>query len=394
MKRIAVVTGTRADYGLMFWVIKALHESTDFSLQLLVCGTHLLPEFGETKAEIEEDGFPIARLVEFSTPNKGLAGMGIATGEATIAFSLAYDEIQPELLVVLGDRYEAFAATQAAMLMGIPVAHLHGGELTQGAVDDALRHSMTKLSNLHFVATEEYRRRVIQLGEAPSRVFNVGATGLETLLKEPLLTESELLKDLPMKSFDAPLFLVTYHAETQSAEDDQGVEPMLSALSEIPEAQILITAPNIDRGGQQLLSRLRQFVESRDNAFFVESLGRRRYLSSLQFVSCVIGNSSSGVIEVPSFGVPTINIGNRQKGRLAATSVLHVENGQKAIRDAIDTAFSDEFLEQCKNCKNPYGQGDTSDQILTVLRRYDWRLFEGGKAFFDLPVEHLSKGEL
>lgn len=387
MKCIAVVTGTRADYGLLYWLIRGLHESSDFKLQLLVCGTHLLPEYGETRREIENDGFPIAKVVEFFCPDQSREGMALSTGEATISFSRVFSEIQPDMLMILGDRYEAFAATQAAMLMRIPVSHLHGGELTQGAVDDCLRHAMTKLSNLHFVATDEYRRRVIQLGEEPSRVFNVGATGLETLLKEELLSEAELLRDLPMDRFESKLFLVTYHPETNAKLSDQGIEPLLVALAQFPDAQLLFTAPNIDRGGGCLLSRLKAFVAERDNAFFVESLGRRRYLSCLKLVSCVIGNSSSGVIEVPSFGKPTINIGDRQKGRLAARSVIHVANQEREICGGIDRALSDEFLKSCKECENPYGQGNTSNKIIDVLRDLDWSMFDGGKIFFDLPHE-------
>jgi len=392
MKRIAVITGTRADYGLLYWLIKALHESSEFQLQLLVCGSHLLPQFGETRKEIEGDGFPIEKLVPFSLVDDGPAAMSLATGEAVCAFSRAYIETLPDMLMVLGDRFEAFAATQAALLMRIPVSHLHGGELTQGAVDDCLRHAMTKLSSLHFVATDEYRHRVIQLGEQPSKVFNVGATGLETLLKEPLLSEAQLLETLPMDHFKDPFFLITYHPETQATNDDDGVEPLLSVLESLPHAQLLVTAPNTDSGGQRLLQRLKEFVDQRKNAYFVESLGRRRYLSCLAFVDCVIGNSSSGVIEVPSFRKPTINIGDRQKGRLAAASVIHVSNREDRIREAISLALSSEFSAVCEGASNPYGQGDTSNQILSVLRDLDWSAFDGGKAFFDVPFEISSNG--
>lgn len=387
MKRIAVVTGTRADYGLLYWIIKALQKSPVFQLQLLVCGTHLLPEFGETRKEIEADGFPIESIVEFSTVDSSRAAMGVATGEAVSEFSRVYARIQPDMLMVLGDRFESFAAAQAALLMGIPVSHLHGGELTQGAVDDSLRHAMTKLSSLHFVATDEYRRRVIQLGEQPQRVFNTGTTGLETLLKEPLLSRSELLESLPMDRFQDPFLLVTYHPETQSADDDCGVEPLLLALDRFPEAQLLVTAPNIDRGGKELLARLRAYVAQRDNAYFVESLGRKRYLSCLEFVDGVVGNSSSGIIEVPSFRKPTVNIGDRQKGRLSADSVIHIANHEPKISEAIAKALSGDFLKVCENTENPYGQGNTSDKILDILETLDWSSFAQGKPFFDIPFQ-------
>ncbi len=387
MKRIAVITGTRADYGLLYWVIKGLHESHDFQLQLLVCGAHLQAQFGKTRTEIENDGFPIARTVEFSCDTREPAAMSRSTGEAVVGFSQVFSELDPQMLVVLGDRFEAFAATQAAMLMNIPIAHLHGGELTEGAVDDCLRHAMTKLSQIHFVAADEYRRRVIQLGEQPERVFNVGATGLESLLKEPLMTETDLLDSLPIEKLGSPFFLITFHPETNAADGSGSVEPLLSVLDGYPNALLLITAPNLDRGGDALLERLKQFSQQRSNAVFVESLGRRRYLSCLSLVDCVIGNSSSGLIEVPSFGKPTVNIGDRQKGRLSADSVLHVANDLEAISSGVETALSEDFAEICRGVVNPYGQGNTSERILEVLRALDWTLFDRGKAFYDVSFD-------
>ncbi len=387
MKRIAVVTGTRADYGLLYWVIKGLHQSHEFQLQLLVCGAHLQSQFGETRTEIESDGFPIARTVEFSCNTRQPAAMSRSTGEAVVGFSRAFSELEPQMLIVLGDRFEAFAATQAAMLMNIPIAHLHGGELTEGAVDDCLRHAMTKLAQIHFVAADEYRRRVIQLGEQPERVFNVGATGLESLLKETLMTEAELLESLPIDTLGSPFFLITYHPETNATDDSGSVEPLLSVLDRYPNALLLITAPNLDRGGDDLLERLKQFSQQRSNAVFIESLGRRRYLSCLSLVDCVIGNSSSGLIEVPSFGKPTVNIGDRQKGRLSADSVLHVTNDSDAISAGIEMALSEEFVEVCRGVINPYGQGNTSERILDVLATLDWTLFDRGKSFYDVSFD-------
>ena len=383
MKKVAVVTGTRADYGLLYWVIKALDQSDDFELQLLVCGTHLIESFGNTRQEIVEDGFSNLFNVSFPYPEDTRSGMSRATGEAVIAFTDAYEKLGPDLMLVLGDRYEAFAATQAAALMAIPVAHLHGGELTEGAIDDCLRHAMTKLSRWHFVATDEYRQRVIQMGEFPDNVFNVGATGLETLLNETLLTKEELLSSLPLKTLSKPTFLVTYHPETMGAGTD-GFSQLTNALDRFDDVQILFTAPNIDSGGQDLLHRTKRYVEQRSNAYFVESLGRKRYLSALQYVDCVIGNSSSGVIEVPSFHLPTVNIGARQKGRLSADSVIHCEPDYESIVESIDKATSESFRSFCKTVVNPYGQGQTSDNILEILRSLDWSKADLGKAFHDV----------
>lgn len=383
MKKVAVVTGTRADYGLLYWVIKAIDQSDDFELQLLVCGTHLIESFGKTRDEIVKDGFTRLIDVSFPYPEDTRSGMSRATGEAVIAFTEAYDKLSPDLMIVLGDRYEAFAATQAAALMAIPVAHLHGGELTEGAIDDCLRHAMTKLSRWHFVATDEYRQRVIQMGESPDSVFNVGATGLETLLNESLLTKEELLSSLPLKTLSKPTFLVTFHPETMGSGID-GFFHLTQALDRFDDVQVLFTAPNIDSGGQDLLDRTKCYVAQRSNAYFVESLGRKRYLSILQYVDCVIGNSSSGVIEVPSFHLPTVNIGTRQKGRLSADSVIHCGPDCDSIVESIDKAMSESFKSFCKTVVNPYGQGQTSDNILKILRRLDWSAMELGKAFHDV----------
>ena len=388
--RIAVVTGARSDYGLLYWILRALNETPDFTLQLVASGMHLDSTFGNTINEIREDGFEIAAEVDFlETDNNDRATVARATGRATIAFSNVFEQLRPQVLMVLGDRFEILAATQAAMLINMPIAHIHGGEVTEGALDDAIRHSVTKMASLHFVATETYRNRVIQLGEHPSRVFNVGAPGLESLTREILLTESELAESLGI-SLGHPLVVVTYHPET--AKDlDPGIdfEKLLAALDRFPDLQLIFTAPNTDAGGRELLVRTQKYVEETNykcksgRACLVESLGRKRYLSLLKYADAVVGNSSSGIIEAPSFQAPTLNIGLRQKGRVAAASVTNTPCDTDAITHALTQVLSPEFRKSLATVHNPYGNGNTSEKILSHLRKYDW---DAGPArgFYDL----------
>lgn len=365
-KVIAVFTGTRAEYGLLYWLMKDIAADPDLELRLIVSGTHLSPEFGLTYQQIEQDGFRIDERVEMVLSSNTSVGVVKSMGVALLGFADALARQQPDTLVILGDRYEALAAAQAAMLQRIPVAHLHGGEITEGAYDDAIRHAITKLSFLHFTAAEPYRQRVIQLGEAPERVFNVGAIGLDHIAKTPLLSLAELQESLGF-ILHSPFMVVTYHPVTLADEPaEESFMALLSALDEFPDYQVIMTYPNADDGGRAIIPLIEKYAANYPGRVLaIPSLGYKRYLSAVRHSIAVVGNSSSGIIEVPSLGVSTINIGQRQQGRLAAESVLHCEANTCAIVRCIKKAL----LPVNKNAfTNPYGAGDASSQIVTRLK--------------------------
>ncbi|MBN8440719.1 MAG: UDP-N-acetylglucosamine 2-epimerase (hydrolyzing) [Thauera sp.] len=384
-RRIAVFTGTRAEYGLLYWLMRELQSSAYFELQVLIGAMHLSPEFGNTWTEIEHDGFSIDARIEMLLSSDTRVGMAKSLGLGTIGFADALDRLRPELLVVLGDRFEVLAAAQAALILGIPIAHLHGGELTEGACDDAFRHAVTKMSALHFVATERYRQRVVQLGEDPSRVFNVGALGLDHLRRSPRMSLDELRTSL---GFDLrpPFLIATYHPATQSDEDPvKTFDAMLDALDAYPDHQVVLTYPNADSGGRALIPRLESYAASQQGRVLaIPSLGFRRYLGALAHASAVIGNSSSGIIEVPAFGIPTVNIGKRQGGRIAADSVLHCGIDPASIKEALKTALSPEFGRFCQTVNNPYGQGDAAASIARIIASHPGPF---DKHFHDLAVQ-------
>ena len=386
MRKIAVFTGTRAEYGLLYWIIKGIHDSTSSQLQLLVGGAHLSREFGYTVKTIEDDGFPIAERLDFLSAGDSALDIAKSLGAALIMGGEALERHKPDLLVVLGDRYEAFAIVQAALLVQIPVAHIHGGELTEGAIDDAIRHSITKMSQLHFPATERYRQRIIQLGEHPSRVFNYGAPGLDNITRLPLLSLAELTEEIEFQ-LTAHYFLVTYHPVTLALDHGQkAFTNLLNALEQFPDHQLVITYPNADEYGRQLIEQLKQFRNAHSNRIFLShSMGQLRYLSAMKHCNAVIGNSSSGLIEAPSFGVPTVNIGNRQQGRLTADTVLMCDGSQQSIEKAIKIASSESFLKKCKIAKNPYGSGNVSHQIVQKLIEYPLDELHF-KLFFDVTM--------
>jgi UDP-2,4-diacetamido-2,4,6-trideoxy-beta-L-idose 2-epimerase len=383
-RKIAVFTGTRADYGLLYWLMKDIQQSDFMELQVVVSGMHLSPEFGETWKQIEADGFRIDAKVEMLLSSDTPVGVVKSVGLGTIGFADALDRLEPEFLVVLGDRFEALAVVQAALVMRIPVAHLHGGEITEGAYDDAIRHAITKMSSLHFTAAEPYRRRVIQMGERPDTVFNVGALGLDHLLRDNPLSADELSASLGF-NLDDPYFVVTYHPVTVAEEDpESAVRAMLTALDRFPKYRIVLTYPNADNGGRKIISVLNEYA--RDHSERVQafpSLGSRRYLSALSRAAVTIGNSSSGIIEAPAFGVPTVNIGVRQRGRLAATSVINCEPDVESIHAAVEAAISPAFVRACQGVSNPYGQGNAAAQIVRILERHSGR---GPKQFYDLEA--------
>ena len=384
-RRIAVFTGTRAEYGLLYWVIKGLNESLHAELQLFVGGMHLSPEFGKTICQIEADGIPVTAKLEFLLSSDTPVGIAKSMGLALISAADAFERTKPDLLMVLGDRFESLAICQAAMVAQIPIAHIHGGETTEGLIDEAVRHSITKMSHLHFTATEEYRQRVIQLGEQPSKVFNVGAPGIDNIKMLKLLSKDELSKSIGFDLNAAPYMVVTYHPVTLSKDGAvEDLKQLLVALHEYPNHKFVISYPNADTHGRALIKLLDDFQrDMHDRVFLVQSLGQIRYLSALKFCDLVVGNSSSGLIEVPTFGVPTVNIGNRQKGRLAGETVVSCSGDRGSILRAIDEALSKKFKKKCQNAKNPYGEGDSSSKILrTILtEELDGLVF---KSFFDM----------
>jgi UDP-N-acetylglucosamine 2-epimerase (non-hydrolysing) len=381
-RKIAVFTGTRAEYGLLYWLMKDLQSSTRLELQVIVGAMHLSPEFGSTWKQIELDGFVIDARVEMLLSSDTPVGVVKSMGLGTIGFADALDRLKPDVLVVLGDRFEALAVVQAATVLRIPVAHVHGGELTEGAYDDAFRHAITKMSCVHFTAAEPFRKRVIQMGEAPGTVFNVGAIGLDHISRHQLMTVDELAKSLGF-ALVQPYFMVTYHPVTVAAEDpEQATRSLLQSLDSFPNYQVILSYPNADNGGRRIIPLLEEYAERwAGRVLAIPSLGSGRYLAALSRASAMIGNSSSGLIEAPAFGVPTVNIGARQQGRLAAESVLHCPPASDAIAEAIAKAVEPAFAHASKSVRNPYGQGDASRQIVTIIERYE---FSVGKRFHDL----------
>ncbi|MEZ8729975.1 UDP-N-acetylglucosamine 2-epimerase [Vibrio splendidus] len=383
IQKVAVFTGTRAEYGLLFWLLKDIQSDPDLTLQLLVSGMHLSPEFGETYQQIEKDGFKIDEKIEILLSSDSAVGTAKSMGLGVLGFSDSLARLQPDVLVILGDRFEALAAAQTAMILRIPIVHLHGGEITEGAYDDAIRHAITKLSYLHGTSTDEYCQRVIQLGEAPERVRNVGAIGLDHLKRADFMSLGELGVSLNF-SLTKPFFLVTYHPVTLGNEaPEEAFQALLDALNCFPEHQVILTYPNADDGGRRIIPMLEAYAASQpDRVLAIPSLGQVRYLSAVKYAAAVIGNSSSGIIEVPAFDVPTVNIGSRQKGRLAAKSVLHCEANRADIERAIRSANEREYKEAAEEIENPYGQGNTSEKVIEMIKNLD---FNPCKTFHDLP---------
>ena len=369
-RRICVFTGTRAEFGLLYWLMKEIQASSQLELQVIVSGMHLSPEFGETWKEVEADGFPIAAKVEMLLSSDTPVGVVKSMGLGTIGFADAMDRLKPDMLVVLGDRFEALAVAQVALIMRIPVAHIHGGEITEGAYDDAIRHAITNMAGLHFTAAEPYRRRVIQMGEAPETVFNVGAVGLDHLFRGEVMSLDKLSASLSF-SVRPPYFLVTYHPVTAAEENPEATFlAMLSAIDSFPDHQVILTYPNADNGGRAIIPILESYAQRNSGRVLaIPSLGFRRYISALKHTAVMIGNSSSGIIEGPAFDVPTVNIGCRQLGRLAADSILHCMPDAENIRQAIGRALSPGFSGYCRGVVNPYGRGDAAGQIVRVIEK-------------------------
>lgn len=389
-RRICVLTGTRAEYGLLRRVMRAIELDPDLVLQVLVTGSHLAPEFGSTYREIEADGFSITRKVEILLSADTASAIGKSIGLGVIGFADALQDLRPDLLLVLGDRFEVLAATVAALVARIPVAHLHGGEITEGAVDDAMRHAITKMAHIHFVATESYRKRVIQLGEAPERVYCVGGLGVDAIASLDLLEREALEASLGLKLRDRNL-LVTFHPATLDSEP-AGVQmrELLAALEAHADVGLIFTLPNADAGGRELIGLVEDFVEAHPNAHAFASLGQLRYLSCLRHVDGVVGNSSSGLLEAPTLKTGTVNIGDRQRGRLQAASVINCAPRRDAIDAALRTLLSPAFRSGLAETVNPYGQPGASLRIVAEIKRL--RLDDlVRKSFFDLPVQDFKE---
>lgn len=383
MRKICIVTGARAEYGLLRWIMQGIKDDPTLVLQIIVTGMHLSPEFGLTYLAIEQDGFHIDRKVEMLTSSDTSVGIAKSMGLGMIGFADAIHDLGPDLIVVLGDRFEIFSTVSAALVARIPVAHLHGGELTEGAFDEALRHSITKMSHLHFVAAEPYRKRVIQLGESPDRVFLVGGLGIDNIKNLKLLDRAELEATLNFKLGRKNL-LITFHPVTlENSTAQNQMEELLSSLAVLEDTNLIFTLPNADANGRILINMVKAFVGRHANARVYTSLGQLRYLSCVNQVDGVVGNSSSGLAEVPSFKKGTINIGDRQKGRLQARSVINCEPNFESIGAAIRKLYSDEFQANLENTSNPYGEGGASEKVLSIIKNYS---FEGilKKEFHDL----------
>lgn len=372
MRKICVVTGTRAEYGLLSRLIRMINESERTQLQLIATNMHLSPTYGETYKEIEADGFKIDRKIPIIEEGKNDAVATLnSMAKAVAGFADVFNELKPDLVALLGDRYEILAAAEAALIEKIPIAHIHGGEVTEGAYDDAIRHSITKMSHLHFPSIEPYRKRIIQMGEDPERVFTVGAIGVENIKRIPLLSREETEKSIGF-ALDKNTILVTYHPVTLGPDNmKRDIDDFISVLDENKYLRIIFTMPNSDNGSEVIVDAIYKFVSNNKNrAVAFKSLGLRRYLSVMKEVGAVVGNSSSGIVEVPSFGVPTLNIGDRQKGRLAAESVVNCSTDKESIRDGLSKVLSTEFQDFCKTVENPYGKENTAEEIFKVISSY------------------------
>lgn len=385
MRKICVVTGTRAEYGLLYWLMKEINMDKDLQLQVIVTGMHLSPEFGLTYKDVEKE-FKIDKKIEILLSSDTPVGISKSMGLAQISFAEAYSDLQPDIVVLLGDRYEMFSAASAAMVVRIPIAHLHGGEATEGLIDEPIRHSITKMSHLHFTSSEVYRQRVIQLGEQPEYVYSFGAYGLDNIVKLELLSRSDFEKSI---DFNLGLrnVLVTFHPVTLESDTAKNqIIELLSALDKIEDLKIIFTKANADTDGRIVNELIDEYVSQHlDKSVVFSSLGQLRYLSALQYMDLVVGNSSSGLIEVPSFNIPTVNIGDRQRGRVMAESVISCEPNKRSILSALELALSNEFRSKASCVLNPYGGTGVAVKTKNILKSVDLNDILK-KRFYDLGV--------
>lgn len=388
MKKIAILTATRAEYGLLKSAIKKLIERKEVDVSVLVTGMHLSPEFGMTVKEIEDDRIPIDKKIEILLSSDSSVAVSKAMGLALISFSEYFEESRPDALMVLGDRYETLAVCVAAMNARIPIVHIHGGETTEGAIDEAIRHSITKMSNLHFTSTENYRKRVIQLGECPQNVFNVGALGVENALNTKLYSKEEFKEKYGI-GLNQKYAVGTFHPVTLESDSAEfQIKEIIKAISKYPDIQFIFTKANADENGRIINKNLKQAQENRDNILLVDSLGMKGYMSAISNALFVIGNSSSGIVEAPAFHIPTINIGDRQKGRIQGETIINCVPGEKEICDAIEKAMDKEFVNKISSAQNPYGKGETSNTIVDITTDFLVNnRFDIKKRFYDLAFE-------
>lgn len=383
-RKICVITGTRAEYGQLTRLLRMIEQSPDLELQLLVTGTHLSEKFGMTLREIEADGFNIAAKINMELDSDSPAALARSSGIAMAGFGEAFAKLSPHVITVLGDRFEILAAAFAATLANIPIAHISGGEITQGAFDDAFRHAITKMAHIHFPAAEPYRQRIIQMGEAPDMVFNVGDPAVDVIVNTPLMSREELQDSLGFL-LRPEILLVTFHPVTLEGIDCLAqFQNLLDHLARLKDATIIFTRPNADCHGAELSNMLDSFAAAHpDNCAIFTSMGHRRYLSALKHAAAVVGNSSSGIVEAPSLGTPSINIGSRQLGRLRSSSVIDCQPTPESIAAAFNTLHSKEFRQNLPFAVNPYGNGGASERILNILQNIDLRRCRQ-KIFHDL----------
>lgn len=385
MKKICVFTGTRAEYHLLSPLMKRICQDPELQLDLIVTGAHLSEQYGSTYRAILADGFEINKKIYILDDQAEKTDMNQAVAKCLSECGKYFEESKPDLLVLLGDRYEILGPAIAALNCKIPIAHIHGGETTEGAIDEAIRHMVTKCSYLHFTSCEPYRQRVIQLGEEPDRVFNVGSLGVENILTQKLLTRDELAETLPITQ-NSRYCLSTFHPVTlENNTAEQQVAQMLEAFLQFPELKFIITKANADEGGRQINAVIDCYVEKYPERLYTEfSLGMIRYLSAMKYAELVIGNSSSGILEAPSFGVPTINIGDRQKGRIQARSVINCIPGQAEIASAMKQGLDETFRASIAHMETPYGNGTASQQMISIIKKHLNSGIDLKKKFYDL----------
>ena len=369
MKKICVITGSRAEYGLMSRMMRLIYEDNGLQLQIIATNMHLSHEFGLTYKEIEADGFAIDKKVCMLLSSDTANATAKSVGLGAIGFADAYEDLKPDMIVVLGDRYEILAAVSTALFYKIPVVHISGGDITKGAYDDSIRHAITKMSHLHFTSTEAYRQRVIQMGEQPSAVFNVGSLGCDNIKYMDLMDKVKLEESLCF-SLDKNTILVTFHPATmENNTAEKQFSELLDAIDEIENIRVIFTMPNSDSNGRIIIEMIKKYVEKKSfQTIWFTSLGAKRYLSILQFIGGVVGNSSSGIIEVPSFHIPTLNIGNRQKGRIAAPSVLHCHPVKQDIKEKLAIMISPNYADKLRGVVNPYDKPDTAQEIVRIIK--------------------------
>ena len=383
-KKICVITGSRADYGLLRNILKCCISRSDITLQVIATGTHLSSNHGYTCTEIEDDGFKINKKIEVVSNSDSPSAISKSIGSGVNLFTDAFNELKPDIIIILGDRYEIFSAAITAMAINLPIAHIHGGELTEGLIDDVIRHSITKMSDLHFVSTEDYKNRVIQLGEEPKNVFNVGALALDSIADTNIISKKELLEELGLL-VNNDLFLVTYHPVTLDLSNSKAnIDELLEGLNEFSDTNILFTGVNSDASNSYINKKIIEYVESDPKRLkYITNLGQSKYFSAMKHSEVIIGNSSSGIIEAPSFRVPTVNIGIRQNGRIKANSIINCSSNKTEIVDAINSAISKDMKETCSNVISPYAGPGVSEKIVNTIANQNLENIKI-KKFYDL----------